>query len=94
MKIDCRKLVERERTGEREVAHPRDRGLRKLEGSWSGAQLEMGLEAREGPNGAEMGLAGCGESSCLQVASEVLTRKEEAALSFQEGAHFWKLSRG
>lgn len=55
------------------MAHPRDRGLGKLEGSWSGAQLETGLEAREGPDEAETGLAGHGESSCLRVAFETLT---------------------
>ena len=52
----------------------------------------MGLEVREGPDRAEMGLVRRGESSCLQVASEALTRKEAAALSFQEGARFRKLS--
>lgn len=48
----------------------------------------MGLEAREGPDRAETGLVGRGESSCLQVASEVLITKGGGSSEFSRGGTF------
>ena len=76
--------MERERE-ERDIAHPCDRDLGKLEGCRSGAQLEIGPGGKEGQDRAEAGLAASGESSSLLVASETLTGREAAAPSFEEG---------